>query len=462
MGKIPILEVVQLLNMEPRPGAVLSSMTTSANFRCPLCGHKGYTLNVNFSKDAFKCPKCGTKGGAVALYAAVRFGETYSPRTTRAKEITTALYEELNGGEQEIQHKRIRPASPLPVVIPPAPDTVRDAVYRTIMELPYLKLSSHHQENLVKRGISTNRLQNYRTIPNWNALPRFAPDLEVQIQKLPVQIPRNMLLLGIMVVQDLKKRGFTDVDFKGIPGFFKIGAQWCFYMTPGMMIPTKNEKRQIVCFQIRKDYGSLRYMTLSNKLLPSSVQDGIARCHVTTNLKQGQKEFKVLLTEGPLKADVIASLSPDPVVVIAIQGINVTSCLDPILAWLQSNNVKEIYCCLDMDRITNKNVRSGSVALRKLLQARGFKFPAMCWDQEAAIEKIEEMKMLALEHNIALPERTGNAFTYLAALCIALEEHEIEHSKKHDYWPDRSKGYDDWLLTLRKQEAVRQNGHPLP
>ena len=39
---------------------------------------------------------------------------------------------------------------------------------------------------------------------------------------------------------------------------------------------------------------------------------------------------------------------------------------------------------------------------------------------------------------------------------------EIEHSKKHDYWPDRSKGYDDWLLTLRKQEAVRQNGHPLP
>ncbi|MBQ1735988.1 MAG: hypothetical protein II038_14170 [Lachnospiraceae bacterium] len=461
MGKIPILEVVKLLNMEPRPGAVLSSLTTSANFRCPLCGHKGYTLNVNFSKDAFKCPKCGTKGGAVALYAAVRFGEPYTPRTSRAKEITTALYEELNGSEQEIQHKRIRPAQPLPLVIPPAPDSMKNAVYSAIMDLPYLKLSAKHQENLLKRGISLNRLQNYRTIPaNWNGSVVTAPDFEEKLRGLPVRVPKEMALLGLRVIQDLQAAGFSD--FKGIPGMFKIGSQWCFYMTPGMLIPTKNEKRQIVCFQIRKDYGSLRYMTLSNKLLPSSVQDGIARYHVTSNLKKGQKEFKVLLTEGPLKADVIASLSRDPVVVIAIQGINVTSCLDPILEWLKSNDVKKIYCCLDMDRITNKNVRSGSVALRKLLMSRGFKFPAMCWDQDTAIAKIEEMKMLALEHDIPLPPKTGNAYTYLASLCISLEEHEIEHSKKHDYWPDRSKGYDDWLLTLRKQEAVRQNGHPLP
>lgn len=461
MGKIPILEVVQLLNMEPRPGAILSTTTTSANFRCPLCGHKGYTLNVNFSKDAFKCPKCGTKGGAVALYAAVRFGETYSPRTPRAKEITSSLYGELHGDDQRPHERRIRPATPLPIVIPPAPDNKRDSVYRAILELPYFTLSDRHKENLLRRGIALSRLKNYRTVPeNWTGYVDIPQDFDKQMKNLPTAIPQNMVLLGLRTVADLQAIGFSEPDFRGVPGFFKLGSQWCFYLTPGMIIPAKNEKGQIVCFQIRKDYGSLRYMTLSNKLLPGAVQDGIARCHVTTNLKKGQKTFDVLLTEGPLKADVIASLMEKPVIVIAIQGINVTSCLDPILAWLHKNNVKKIFCCLDMDRLTNKNVRSGSLALRKLLLSRGFEFPAMCWDEETTIEKISELKGLAFEHDIELPANTGSPYTYLAKLCTVLEENQIDHTEKHKYWPDRSKGFDDWLLYCAKQ-AVRQNGHPL-
>ena len=453
-----IIDVVRILNLEPKPGAMISENATSVNFKCPICGHKGYTLNVNFSKDAFKCPKCGTKGGAVALYSQVRFGEDYSPRTPRAKEITKALYGELHG-EPEEQKKGPKIARALSPVIAPAADDKKDAVYRAIMTLPYFKLLPEHQANLLRRGLKEKHMNRYRSIPDMSGTKvRFNDEIAEAAKKLPVQVLPEMLFLGLKTVRDLKSLGFED--FTGIPGFFKLGSRWCLYLTPGILIPTQNEKGQIVCFQVRKDSGKLRYMTLSNKSLPGTVQDGISRCHVIKNRTQIDMEnCRVYLTEGPLKADVIAALTKDPVVILAIQGINNTSCLEPVLKWLKKEKVKVIYNCLDMDRITNKNVRSGSVALRNLIQSAGFSFPSMVWDYDSALQKFEEFKELALSNGVELPEKTGNLFVSLCNLCIALEAKKIDHSKKH-YWPDRSKGFDDWLLYCAKTSA-RQNGHPL-
>ena len=83
----------------------------------------------------------------------------------------------------------------------------------------------------------------------------------------------------------------------------------------------------------------------------------------------------------------------------------------------------------------------------------------MVWDYDSALQKFEEFKELALSNGVELPEKTGNLFVSLCNLCIALEAKKIDHSKKH-YWPDRSKGFDDWLLYCAKTSA-RQNGHPL-
>lgn len=461
MARTPIIEVVRILNLEPKPGAMIAETASSVNFKCPICGHKGYTLNVNFAKDAFKCPKCGTKGGAVALYAQVRFGEDYIPRTPRAKEITTALYDELRGEKTKIKQKGIRPAAPLPLIIPPASDEKKDAVNRAIMQLDMFKLLPEHQENLLKRGLRTRHLVRYRSIPDLKQNIRFKPETQETIKKLPVRVPTEMIALGLKTVHELNKLGFQD--FTGIPGFFKLGERWCLFLTPGILIPTQNEKGQVVCFQVRKSTGKLRYMTLSNKSLPGTVQDGISRCHVTRNRASELPEnCRIILTEGPLKADVIAALSEEPVIVLAIQGINNTSCLDPVLKWLKKNNVKTIYNCLDMDRLTNKNVRAGSVALRKLIRSYGFTFPSMVWDYDSALQKYEELRELAFYNGVELPEKTGNLYVSLAKLCMALEEQKIEHSKEH-YWPDRSKGFDDWLLYCAKQAArARQNGHPLP
>lgn len=190
-------------------------------------------------------------------------------------------------------------------------------------------------------------------------------------------------------------------------------------------------------------------MTLNNKCLPCSVQDGIARCHVVTNLRKNDpRPYRVLLTEGPLKADVIAALSKEAVIVLAIQGIQNTSCLTPIFGWLKRLNVQTVYNCLDMDRITNSNVRSGSVRLCAQMRENGFAFPAMVWDEESAVAKVLELRQIAVQNGVLLPPKTGNPFTYLCNLCIALENAGITHSEKPNYWPERSKGYDDWLRYL--------------
>ena len=455
MGEpIRIFDVVGILGLDPRPGSQIASTSSSVNFKCPICNHKGYTLNVNCQKDTFKCPKCNSKGGAVALYSLVRFNEPYQKGSARAKETIAQLRQELYGDSTPTGPRRhVRSTTPAAPVIRQASDEEKNAVYNALLDLEPFKLTPEHRDHLRSRGLSDAVIDRnqYRSIPDSPYQhPRFSKETEAAIQNLPVKVSKSAIALGLMTVAALKEKGFTD--FTGIPGFFKVGKHWCFYLVKGILIPTRNERGQIVCFQVRRQGSGLRYMTLSNKMLPGSVQDGISKCHVVSSSRVGGDltcSTRIMLTEGPLKADVIAALSNEPVLVLAIQGVNVTSCLKPILDWLKASGVRTIYNCLDMDRITNLNVRAGSLALRELMAANGFLFPAMVWDDETAIKKLQELKDLAIVNQVPLPIKTGNPFTYLCSLCVALEEAGIQHTEKSNYWPSRSKGYDDWLYFIR-------------
>lgn len=461
-GPISIYDVVRVLGLEPRPGALVAPDSRQASFVCPMCERlqqrKGYSLSVNFQKDTFICPKCWNKGGATSLYSLVRFGEKYQKGTSRAKEIISAMRAEING---KLSYTAVTgnyiPHTPQADI---APDEKLDRVYRTLFSLPRLALSDKHRENLRKRGLSDAAIDfaGFRTMPATFS-GKLSAGIKELIKTLPVPLSEQQVAVGGIIVWDLQDRGIND--FTGVPGFFKLGGFWIMYTTPGIMIPTKNEKGQIVSVQVRRDSGDIRYMTLSNKSLPCHVQSGISRAHVVGNfdfhnVANLRAPFAVLLTEGPLKADVIAHLwnryredsmriLPDNIIIVAIQGVKNTACLDPILAWLRSINVHTIYNALDMDRITNKNVRSGSIEVQRLLKEKGFAFPALCWGYETTKMKRILLKQHALRACIPLPERTGNPYKSMAMLCEALENVGINHSMKGDYWPSCSKGLDDWL-----------------
>lgn len=453
---ISIYDVVRVLGLEPKPGAFVAPDSRQASFKCPVCQHKGYTMSINFQKDTFVCPKCWSKGGATNLYSLVRHGTPYQKGTPAGNDLLKELREEIESKLSTASVSRMYiPKLP---TIKPASDAVLDRVYSALLSLPRLKLSEKHRENLRKRGLNDAFIDaaQFRSMPpgceRTKNLSKRAKEL---LAKLPVRLTEDQLALGAVIVEELKSRGISD--YTGVPGFFKIGGTWCLYTVPGIMIPTKNEKGQIVSIQIRKDEGELRYMTLSNKALPDHVQDNISRIHVVGNFdfrdeaRRNETPFVVLITEGPLKADVIAHLwrknqnwgLPGHVLILAIQGVNNTACLDPVLTWLKEIHVTTIYNCLDMDRIANKNVRKGSCDLRKKLNAQGFTFPALSWDNEAA----QELKTRLTKRfpSFAFPAGRNSQFVQLAKFCELLEKEGIAHSKKGEYWPDRSKGLDDWL-----------------
>lgn len=453
---ISIYDVVRVLGLEPKPGALVAPDSRQASFRCPLCQHKGYTMSINFQKDTFICPKCWSKGGATNLYSLVRHGTPYQKGTPAGNDLLTEIRKNI---DSELSYSAVsRMYVPKLPSIKPASDEVLDRVYRSLLSLQRLMLSEKHRENLRHRGLSDAFIDAalFRTMPaeceRTKNLSKRAKEL---LAKLPVRMTETQLALGAAIVEELKKQGITD--FTGVPGFFKIGGTWCLYTMPGIMIPTKNEKGQIVSIQIRKDEGELRYMTLSNKALPDHVQEGISRAHIVSNfdfrdeVKRNEAPFIVMITEGPLKADVITHLwrknqtwgLPNRILVVAIQGINNTACMEPTLDWLKQLGVKTIYNALDMDRVANKNVRAGSRALRQKLNEHGFSFPALSWDNEAAEEL--KKKLTTQFPSFTFPAGRNSQFAQLAKYCEMLENAGIVHSKKGEYWPDRSKGLDDWL-----------------
>ena len=62
------------------------------------------------------------------------------------------------------------------------------------------------------------------------------------------------IISGLFIEQHLIKKG---LKLDKIPGFFKFGKYWCFRYTPGILIPIRNRYKEIVNFQVRKDFGKL-------------------------------------------------------------------------------------------------------------------------------------------------------------------------------------------------------------
>ncbi len=168
----------------------------------------------------------------------------------------------------------------------------------------------------------------------------------------------------------------AEFDLRGVPGFFRDGARWRMKRCPrGFFVPVRNERSQIVGLQIRCDDPKAgKYLWFSSAGFSSGTGSGapvhFARPHLlpTTN--------EVLITEGSLKANVIAHFTGSPVVAAAGVGN-----FGPDFAarlYALAPHVTPIIA-FDADWMVKPQVAAALEKIKRELKAVGFPFKVRSW-----------------------------------------------------------------------------------
>ena len=471
---VSIDEIVNFLALEKGPR--FSAASSSYNVRCPWCGQDGrkYKLNVDRQKNAYHCVACGQGGGALDLYGRLRHGTPLirgkAEDGGNGNTLFHALMEDLHRDFPcgKIHHEMQKETSSDVRVVLRASDEDLNHAYEALLDFPMFNLSAEHQENLKRRGLSDQDIQNngYRTIPSDCSWISQWPEgielfdelgLEDECRKYDRlrSLEREQLIAGFFVAEHLR---FYGISMQGVPGFFCIQGTWLFRPEPGMLIPTRNREGKIVGLQARKDQGSLRYMTVSSKDLPEGVTEGISRTHFPLHNEELTPDTKVYVTEGPLKSDVALSLMHGSGYFIAIQGVNNQKELEDIFRDLYDQGIRTIWNALDMDKLTNPHVAAAGRKIRKLAQSAGLTMLLQCWDEHYAHEKHLELYLLCVQNRIPVyPLR--NIFLEIDRMAEELNQCGIRHSVRvlpdgsteKDYWLDATKGIDDYLLSIQEK-----------
>lgn len=215
--------------------------------------------------------------------------------------------------------------------------------------LAHLTLLPKHGENLLERGLSEERIRRneYRSMPETERGRRLLTDL-------------------------LRSHGH---DLHGIPGFRTYYSDWTLSGPSGFLIPVRNKDGLIQGLKIRLDdaqQANRKYRWLSSRNLPSGTRS-YSWVHVTGNT-QSKRAF---LTEGPLKGDVASFLAQDALF-ICIGGVNALNGLNDTI---RSLGVREVVEAMDMDQMTNPNVRSAILTMRKeVRKIPGIRYSKYTWN----------------------------------------------------------------------------------
>jgi len=303
--------------------------------RCPFCGDSNNPqhghLYLNTEKDAYYCVRCGAGGYAVGLYAECN-------RISK-QEAYKQLTEENSSRFKQVTKKQIPEIQQTPI----ADIEIRNKTYTAF--LSKLNLSKEHLRNLLKRGLSWEAIaaNMYKTLP-------ANPDVRREICK------------------ELIEEGYT---LEGVPGFYvNKDGQWDFVYYKGFLIPVKDSKGRIQGLQIRLDDTNQRkYMWFSsngkNKGTPAHAWQGV----------HGYPSKIIIITEGPLKADIAHFLSR--YTFVSVPGVTAIKGIENVLKEL---GAEKVYIAYDMDLLTNKGVQIAKTKLEEKLTAAGFKVYTKTWD----------------------------------------------------------------------------------
>ena len=308
---------------------------------CPNCGHK--TLHFDFREQVFACPVCsGVGGGVMDAWAFFRGIDASSKKESRrlAKKDLEEYF-----GNNPVPKRRKKVDYVRSSEIASLDD--RDKFYRKV--LSRLSISKEHRENLHKRGLSDEQIEQamiktYRRIPSW------------ELQEM-----------------------FPNMDVSKYPGFYmRNGKPYMSNQGAGMLLCEMTIDGKLQGFQIRRDTDDpkKRYMTFS-----SDKQGGAAGKTFTHFANAYNKDVtEVILTEGPLKGAIINFLTGTPA--IAIPGVNSQKYLVPELKELKKRGLKKVIIAFDMDYFTNKNVQDALGNLRKKLSDLEIPFVQYKWDEK--------------------------------------------------------------------------------
>lgn len=322
---------LSILNAAMKCNIKIIKRASSEEFaaRCPFCGdsenpHHGH-LMLNVVKDAYHCTRCGERGFAIGLYARVhRIDNKQSYRELM----------ELKDETPAIEIKQV-PQNPI------ANLEQRDRVYRAFLRK--LNLEKTHLQDLIKRGLSWQEIgQNlYKSVP--------------QDEKTRESICNELI-----------KEGY---DLKGIPGFYKDN-NWTFVDYKGFLIPVKDVQGHIQGLQIRlDDVSEHKYRWFSSKDKPYGTS-----AHAWIGVS-GVPSKKVIITEGPLKADIAHYLSRFTFVSVA--GVDAIKGIEQVLKELEAERV---YIAFDADKRTNMAVQKAENRLKEVLLKNSFDVRVKEWD----------------------------------------------------------------------------------
>jgi len=306
---------------------------------CPYCdSDRKKHLNIDLKKDVFRCAKCGFSGGVFDLYA------HYTGISRDA--VREELKEKIDGYDAA-PVKNTKKAIPQPPVISEcvtADINIRDAAYRAL--LGKLSLATDHKENLLDRGLIEEIIAEkmYRTTPvvGCNALAK-----------------------------QLLAEGHS---LSGVPGFYRDQSEnWTFVNNQrGILIPVLDMQGRIQGLQIRRDNVKKRKFRWVSSKERSDGCKAEGWVHIAGSIRD-----RVLLIEGPMKADIIHFLTGQTVV--AVPGVNTLTQLEIVLIQLKELGVKQVMTAFDMDFLTNPNVQNGYNELIWLINRIGIKFGTYLW-----------------------------------------------------------------------------------
>ena len=331
--KIPIVETAR------RCGLVLDSRTlrrTEVEASCPFCGDRGvgkHHLSLNTDTDQYRCNLCGAHGNSVSLYARLKGMSNKEAYLELVEE--TKVYPMPQTPSPQTQERQ------------PAALQQRHAAYSDMLD--HLTLLDRHGENLLERGLSEERIREngYKSMPETERGRRLIADL-------------------------LRSCGH---ELSGLPGFRTYYGEWTLSGPNGFLIPVRNKDGLIQGLKIRLDDADApnrKYRWLSSRGLPNGTRS-YSWVHVTGD----RSRKRAFLTEGPLKGDVASFLANDELF-LCIGGVNA---LHGLTDTIRALGVREVVEAMDMDQMTNPNVRKAVLTMRKEVQKiPGIRYSKYTWN----------------------------------------------------------------------------------
>lgn len=440
----------------------------SGKMDCFSCGAKR-KIHLNFEDSVFNCPVCGNGGGVLKLFAQIAMGTDLTKGMPKEnfRDVSDKLAEFMDGSDAVTRKPSSKKTKPKKPKVPIASDEQLNRAYSALLNVPALALLPVHREKLLQRGLDDEAIQRngYRSIPEEYRIPDCYTEIyndnggEIRRRKEMNWITSYQICFGLMVAHSLIQQG---CELKGVPGFFRFGNVWCYWCVPGILIPTRNIKKEIVIFQVRRDKlirkDDAKYITVGARSLPGHVTEEFSRCHFPVGNAALHRDVPILVTEGPLKADVACHLYGSPVLFAAVPGVSTTKDLLRHCEMFMKAGITVVHNAFDMDRLTNPNVHKNNATLTEQFREEGITFLDMFWDPTYATSKLLMLEQIAKLRRVPLPPYVSGSsvFERLRNVTAALKDAGLflcvkkEVNKKTEfYWNPETKGIDDYLLNCQ-------------